>query len=258
LAPVTLKEWLMMVSRKLMVTALAVVCVVSVCITTALAAQPGGRGRGGGPGGRGGPGGFFGGGFGGGGLVGVLMREDARKELELVDEQIADLQKLAEGQRGRMGEMFSGLRDIEDREERFAKMRELMQKAQTEIEKEVGKILLPHQTKRAKQLAFQLRLRGGAGRALAGGPLVEELGITESQQEKLRAANEKLQNELRQKIAELQKEAQEELLKLLTPQQQAKFKEMVGDPFEFQRTEFRRPGGEGGPGGQGGRGRGGR
>lgn len=237
----------MMVSRKLLVTALAVVCIVSVCVTTAVA-QPGGRGRGG----RGGPGGFFGGGFGGGGLSGVLMREDVRKELELVDDQVAELQKLAESRRGRMGEMFSGLRDIEDRDQRMTKMRELMEKAQAETEKEIGKILLPHQLKRAKQLAFQQRLRGGAGRALSGGPLADELGVTEAQQEKLRAANEKLQNELRQKIAELQKEAQEELLKILTPQQQAKFKELVGEPFEFQQQSF-----GGGPGGRGGFQRGG-
>ncbi len=239
-----------MVSRKLLVAALAVVCVVSVCVTTALAAQPGGRGGRGG--GRGGPGGMFGGGFGGGGLTGVLMREDVRKELELVDDQVADLQKLAEGRRDRMGEMFSGLRDIEDREERGRKFREIMEKAQAEIEKDISKVLLPHQMKRAKQLAFQQRLRGGAGRALtSGGSMAEELGITETQQEKLRAANEKLQNELRQKIAELQNEAQEELLKILTPQQQAKFKELVGEPFEFAPMEFRRPGGEGGRGGRG-------
>jgi len=233
-----------MVSRKLLVAALAVVCLVSVCITTAVA-QPGRGGRGGGMGS-----------FGGGGLIGVLMREDARKELELVDEQVTELQKLGEGMRGRMGEMFSGLRDIEDREERSAKFREVMEKAQEEIEKEIGKVLLPHQMKRAKQLAFQQRLRGGAGRALtSGGSLAEELGISESQQEKLRAANEKLEAELRQKIAELRNEAQDELLKVLTPQQQAKFRELVGEPFEFQQMEFRRPGGEGG---QGGRGRGGR
>lgn len=242
-------------SRKLLVAALAVVCVVSVCVTTALA-QPGGRG---GRGGRGGGMGGFGGGFGGGGLTGVLMREDVRKELELVDDQIADLQKLGEGRRERMGEMFSGLRDIEDREERSRKFREIMEKAQAEIEKEISKVLLPHQMKRAKQLAFQLSLRGGAGRALTGGgSLAEELGVTESQQEKLRAANEKLQDELRQKIAELQNEAQEELLKILTPQQQAKFKDLVGEPFEFQRMEFRRPGGEGGRGGAAGRRPGGR
>jgi Spy/CpxP family protein refolding chaperone len=243
-----------MVSRKLLVTALAVVCVVSVCITTALAAQPGGRR--GGPGGRGGFGGGFG--FGGGGLAGVLMREDARKELELVDEQVADLQKMGEGLREKVGPLFSGLRDIEDPEERSAKFREAMTKASEMTEKEIGKILLPHQMKRAKQLAFQQRLRGGAGRALTGGQLADELGISEEQREKLRAANEKLEAELRQKMAELRNKAQEELLKLLTPQQQAKFKDLVGEPFEFQPMEFRRPGGEGGPGGQRGRGRGGR
>ncbi len=244
----------MMVSRKLLVAALAVVCVVSVCVTTALA-QPGGRG------GRGGPGGGFGGGafFGGGGLAGVLMREEVRKELELVDEQVADLQKLGEGRRERMGEMFAGLRDIEDREERGQKFRELMEKAQAELDEEIGKILLPHQMKRAKQLAFQQRLRGGAGRALTGGgSLAEELGISEEQQEKLREANERLEQELRQKVAELRNEAQEELLKLLTPKQQAKFKELVGEPFEFQPMQFRRPGGEGGQDGERGRGRGGR
>jgi Spy/CpxP family protein refolding chaperone len=208
--------------------------------------------------------GGFGGGF-GGGLTGVLMREDAQKELEMVKDQIDDIQKLLEGRRERMGEMFSGLRDIEDREERGRKFREIMEKAQAELEKEVGKTLLPHQMKRAKQLAFQLSLRGGAGRALtSGGSLADELGITEAQQEKLRAANEKLQDELRQKIAELQNEAQEELLKALTPKQQAKFKELVGEPFEFQRMQFGGPGGgqrgfqRGGRGGFGGdRGRGG-
>jgi len=176
--------------------------------------------------------GGFSGGFGGGGLTGVLMREDVRKELELVDEQIAGLQKLGEGLRGRMGEMFSGIRDIEDREERMTKMREIMGKAQAETEKEVGEILLPHQMKRAKQLVFQQRLRGGAGRALTGGgSLAEELGITETQQEKLRATNEKLEAELRQKIAELRNKAQDELLKVLTTKQQAQFKELVGEPF---------------------------
>ena len=238
----------MMVSRKLLVAAMAVVCVVSVCVTTAMA-QPGGRGgRGGGMGG-----------FGGSGLTGVLMREDVRKELELVDPQIADLQKLGEGLRERMGEMFSGIRDIEDREERMTKMREIMGKAQAEIEKEVGKILLPHQLKRAKQLAFQQRLRGGVGRALTGGgSLAEELGITEPQQEKLRAANEKLEAELRQKIAELRSKAQDELLKVLTTKQQAQFKDLVGEPFEFQQQQFGGPGGGQRGGGQRGQRRGGR
>lgn len=244
----------MMVSRKLFVTAVAVVCVVSLSIATAQGQPGGGRGgRGGGFGGR--PGGFGGG---GGGLVGVLSREEVRKELELLPDQVEDLQKLGEGRRGRMGEMFSGLRDIEDREERMAKFREIMEKAQKEIEKDVSKILLPHQMKRAKQLSFQLSLRGGGtGRALMGGPLADELGISESQREKLREKAEKLEQELRQKRAELRAKAQEELLKELTPQQQTKFKDMVGDPFEFQfqRPQPRPGGGGGGDGGRRGGGR---
>lgn len=136
-----------MVSRKLLMTALAVVCVVLVCVTTALA-QPGGRG------GRGGRGGATTGGPGGGGLTGLLARPEVQKELELVPEQITDIQKLSEGGRDRMREMFSGLQDIEDREERMAKARELMQKAQADLEKELSKILLPHQLTRLKQLAY--------------------------------------------------------------------------------------------------------
>lgn len=230
-----------------LLTLLAAAGVLAFCVSSVAMAQPGRGGRGGRGGGfGGGPGG----GPGGGGLTGVLMREDVQKELEMVPDQVDDIRKLLEGRRERMGEMFSGLRDIEDREERGRKFREIMEKAQAEQEKEVGKILLPHQLKRAKQLAFQQRLRGGAGRALTGGgSLAEELGITEAQQEKLRAANEKLQNELRQKIAELQKEAQEELLKVLTSQQQAKFKDLVGEPFDFQPMQFGGPGG--GPGGRG-------
>jgi Spy/CpxP family protein refolding chaperone len=240
----------MMVSRKVLVTAVAVVCVVSLSIATAQAQPGGGRGgRGGGFGGR--PGGF-GGGFGGGGLTSVLMREDVQKHLEMLDDQIDDVRKLAESRRERAGERFSGLRDIEDREERMTKFREIMQKAQEENEKEIAKILLPHQLKRARQLAFQLSLRGGAGRSLMGGPLAEQLGVTEKQQEKLRETNEKLEQELRQKIAELRAKAQEELLKVLTSQQQAKFKDMVGEPFEFQfQRPQPRPGGD--TGGQRGR-----
>ena len=51
----------------------------------------------------------------------------------------------------------------------------------------------------------------------------------------------------------------EDLLKELTPEQQAKHKELVGEPFEFKQDERFGPGGRG-PGGRGGNagGRGGR
>jgi len=220
-----------------LVLVLAVGCCAAVFDSSAQAQPP--RGPGGGPGGFGGPG-AFGGGFGGGNLSDVLRREDVRKELELLDDQVEQLQKLAESRGERMRELFGGLRDV-PQDQRREKMQEILQKAQQELETEIGKILLPHQLKRAKQLATQLRLRGGT-RAMLGDQMAQDLGLTEDQKEKLRAKSDQLEEELRKKLAEFRTQAQDDLLKLLTPAQQAKWKDMVGDPFEFQRQEFQRPG----------------
>lgn len=217
--------------------------VVSVGCWVALAgayaqAQPQ-RGPGGGPGGPGAFGGGFGGGF--GGLADVLRRQDVRKDLELLDDQVAQLEKLAEGRREQMRELFSGLRDV-PQEERGAKMRELVQKAQKDLEADVGKILLPHQMKRAKQLVTQMQMRGGRG--MLSEPIAQDLALTDAQKEQLQAKSAQLEEEARKKLAELRAQSQNELLKVLTPAQQAKWKEMVGEPFEFQREEQPRPAGD--------------
>lgn len=207
------------------------------------------------------PGGFGGLGFGGlgfGGLAEVLRREDVRKELELLDDQVAQLEKLADSRREKMRDLFSGLRDV-PQEERAAKVRELFQKSQQDLEAEIGKILLPHQLKRARQLAVQSRLRGGV-RGMLGEQVAQDLSLTDDQKEKLRAKSEQLEENIRKKLAELRTQAQDELLQLLTPEQQAKWKEMVGEPFDFQREEFPRSGGgpQGNTPGDRGRGSGGR
>ena len=222
-------------------------CCAALAVSHAYAQPQPQQGPGAGPGGFGGPGAFgggFGAGFGAGfgGLADVLRRDDVRKDLELLDDQVAQLQKLAEGRRDQMRDLFSGLRDV-PQEQRGEKMRELFQKSQQDLEAEVGKILLPHQMKRAKQLEMQLRLRGGLGRL--GDQTAQELGLTDEQKEKLRGKSDQLEEEIRKKIAELRTQAQNELLKMLTPAQQAKWKDMVGEPFEFQREEFPRP--QGGP-----------
>ncbi len=238
-----------MVSHRIIVSGLSLVLAIVMAVSTANA-QPGG-GRGGQGGGRGIQGAFGGG---GGGLAGVLMREDARTELELLDSQLEDLKKLGENRGQQMREMFSGLRDlsIEERTKRFQELREKAQAAQQDSEKEIAKILLPHQLKRAKQLAFQLQMRGGISRAMMSNQIAEEFGITDSQKEKLREKAQQLEEEIRKKMAQLRLEAQKELLKELTPKQQAQWKEKVGEPFEFQQTQPRSGGGNA-PGGRGGR-----
>lgn len=167
----------------------------------------------------------------------LLAREDVRKELELVDEQVRKLEDLAEKRREGMRSMFSDLQGL-SREERMERFRELFDKARADHKAEIDKILLPHQSKRLDQLSLQMRLRGGTVRALADDQMAEQLGITAEQGEKIRVKSEELEQEIRRKIAEIRKQAQEELLQLLTPKQREKWKDMVGDPFEFQRIDF--------------------
>jgi Spy/CpxP family protein refolding chaperone len=232
--------------------AIAAIAVVAMCADSALA-QPGGRG------GRGGRGGF-GGGFGGGGGTTQLLQDDSvRKELDLVEEQVTKLQelgsKLQEDMRAEFqGFDFNSLRDLseEERNAKFAEMRERGEKVTAAAQKEIDAVLLPHQRERLKQLAVQSQMRFGADRALSGGTLADELGITEEQKEKLAAKQQEIQAGLQEKIAKLQEEARDELFSVLTSEQQAKLKAMIGKPFTFTGGGF--GGGGGGFGGQGGRG----
>ncbi len=198
-------------------------------------------------GGPGGMGGFFGGGM---SDIMILTREDVQKELELVDDQIEQLVKLRDN--NDMREMFGQIRDL-PQEERAAKMREVMEASQAKIKKSLSEILLPHQAERLKQLTMQWQMRGGGGLA-ASEDVAKELGISDDQREKLRTKARELERVLRKKLLE-------DLLKELTPEQQAKYKELVGEPFEFQQDDRFGPGrgGQFGPGGPGGgRGAGGR
>ena len=213
--------------------------------------------RGGGRFGGFGGGGF--GGFGGGGSLELLAREDMQKELELLDDQIAEIEEAREDQRDAVREAFSGFgrggnrgggnRDRQgggDRgqrqggEDRFARFREMREKMEKQVKESIDKILLPHQSKRLTQLALQRSLRGGAAQAaaaLSSGDLAEDLKVSESQGEKLQEKARSIEEKLRKEIAKLRKKAQEELVSSLTPAQQREFKEMVGKPFTFAEPE---------------------
>lgn len=191
---------------------------------------------------------WFGGG-GGGGSIGLLMREDVRKELEIVDEQQEKLRAAGEKLREDMRDMFSGLRDLpdEERRERFAELREKMREKTEQLQTEVDKILLPHQRSRLKQIHTQMQMRSSGTTAnLSGGKLAEELKITDEQKEKLKQIQVEVQKELNEKISKARAEAKEKLLDVLTPEQREKFKTMMGDDFQFeQRRDDRRGGSRG-------------
>jgi Spy/CpxP family protein refolding chaperone len=215
-------------------------------------AQPGG--------GRGFRGGF-GGPFGGGGVLGLVMREEVQQELQLVDEQLEKVQAAAEEMRGRMqselGDLFAQMRDLsdEERQERFDEIRSRVEKLNADMEKQLKKVLLPHQFDRLKQIELQTRVQQRGAEALTTGELAEALNLTDQQREKLERRAEEVQQELQEQIRQLQIEARNKIFEVLTAEQRAKLDALLGDQFDLPPG----PGfGRGGRGGGFGRGFGGR
>ena len=218
------------------------------CSVDAVMAQPG-RGRGGSP-------------FGQTSGLNLLGQEGIQQELELVEDQVESLKELQDEQRNSMREMFMGLRDqIQDmdEDERRELMTELqgkMKEMNKEFDAKADEVLLPHQTTRLKQLVAQnqnRRLGGGPGSGSFSPEAIEKLNISDEQLEKMKAKAEELQTTVAEKIAKIRKQAEEEILSILSAEQQAQYKEMIGDTYDFNQGNQ-----GGGRGGQGGGDRGGR
>lgn len=180
----------------------------------------------------------FGGGFGGTGAL--LQSQEVQQEIELVDEQQAELRQIGEEVRDQMRSLFAGMRDLdpEERRERFESLREDMADITSQVETRIQDVLLPHQYERLKEINLQQQIRqqGMAG-ALSGG-LAEELGISEEQREKLTTRAQELQAEMQEKIVQLRQEAENELLQILTPDQRSKLESLRGKGFQMPEPQF--------------------
>ena len=213
---------------------------------------PGGR-RGGGPGGRGGFGMT---------PLNLLGIEAVQKELELVDAQKEEIGKLTEsmrGQRGGPGGPGGGanFQDMTD-EERQAWMQERQKRAaeqQAKAKQELAGILLDEQQKRLQEIYIQV----AGTQALNDDDVAAALTLTDDQKAQMQAARDEANAQRRElfnsddreaafeKMAELTKQADEKILALLNADQQAKFAEMKGKPFDMPADALR--GGRGGFGG---------
>jgi Spy/CpxP family protein refolding chaperone len=192
---------------------------------------------------RGGPGGR--GGFGGGGSLGVLQDEKVRSELGILPEQYAKIQAINEKMMTDMRSMFSGLRDLSDdeRQAKFAELREKMTARTADVQKQLNEILLPDQISRLEQISTQSQLRrSNTADALTNGAIAEKLGLTEADKERIRKVAEEADAELRTKTEQLREEAKQKIIAAMTPAQQAKFKELTGAPAEFTQQQFGRGG----------------
>ena len=185
-------------------------------------------------------------------LMYLLYYPQLQKEIELVEDQKAELQKIQSESQVKMTEAYKTLNANQEGDPlvRQQKYMELYQTLGKETEEKVAKVLLPHQKKRLSQIMLQMKLSqssygyGFAG-ALEGDDVGKELGITDAQREELKKKEEKIRAEFTKKYQEfykkLNEETKEEMMSVLTPAQRKKLEDLLGTKFELQQPQFGQP-----------------
>ena len=218
---------------------LVVASLVGFALVTAVQAQPPGP-RGPGQAGR------------GGSFLGLLSLEKVQKELKLSDEQVAKVKQIGEKLGPQLREQWTGLRDIQDVQQRRAKMAELTKQGDETARTELREVLSQEQWMRLYQIRLQVR---GPVFGLNNKWIAERLKLTSEQKEKAaaieKATADKLyelssgmrdlsQEQRREKLAEvgekvrkIRSEADAQALELLNAEQKAAFEKAKGDKFEL-------------------------
>lgn len=185
-----------------------------------------------------------------------LIYPQIQSELDLLSDQKIAIDKVRMDMTGRMQEAYKELKDV-DPSERNKKYQEIYVKLGAETDKRVEEILLPHQIKRIRQIALQMRLGAsggfgyGSAAALNQEDIAKELGVTPEQVETLKKREVEIRQELQEKTREFYKkmndEAREKLMSVLTDEQRQKLKALEGDRFEWKYLPPAQPvGGQGG------------
>lgn len=183
----------------------------------------------------------------------LLNSPTVQKELDLIDDQQAEIKAANEKSRTAMRELFSGMRDLNE-EQRRAKMEELGKKMQAQAEEmsaTIKKTLLPAQLKRLREIAIQV----AGTRALSDKDVQQELKLSADQTTKIKAVGEETQKkvrdlfgggdrqDVRSKMQDLRKDAEKKVMDVLSADQKAAFEKLQGKKVEIPTDEMRGPGG---------------
>ncbi len=183
-------------------------------------------------------------GFGGGGGGMLLSNKSVQQELKLESDQVEKATKWNEEQRAKFTAAREKLADL-SQEERQTKMREVFTAANEETQKALKDMLKPEQLKRFNQISLQQR----GVQAYSDPKVVEGLKINDEQKTKLAEIAKEVGDKRREimqdnqgnfaviteKMAPISKDAHEKAAALLTADQKATWKEMVGTYFELKR-----------------------
>ena len=167
--------------------------------------------------------------------MGWLRSPHVQKELEIVDEQMEQIEKLQSELQSDINDVYAEIRKLprEEQAKKYGEARAKVQELNDEAGKKLNKILLPQQIERLEQVSIQMRMRGGAANGLRG-ELAEKIGMTEEQQKQLREKAAEKNKELFKKYAELRAEMEAELLEeVLSPQQRKQLDDLIGEPVDF-------------------------
>ncbi len=170
----------------------------------------------------------------------LLSQKAVQADLKLTDEQIEQVEEFVAKHRN----TFSGARDL-NRAER----REAFEKAQSENLATLTSILTETQQQRFKQIGYQLQ----GYSALANPDAASQVGISDEQRTKIAELQTTNREAMRKafsengnrraaldKIQSARQSLNDQIKEVLTPDQQAKWQEMLGEPFEHKDT-LRRP-----------------
>lgn len=165
--------------------------------------------------------------------MGLLSNKKIREEIEMVDEQYENLQKMYSEVQKRAMSQFRDL-DFTDSKEVLIKARKIRE----DSEKELEELLLPHQTKRLSQLFSQTKLQTQSlGQVITAAPLRKSLEISDEQAKEIRESEEEIEKELEEQIAELRKKARQKLLSKLNAKQRKEINELFGEDFAFAKND---------------------
>jgi Spy/CpxP family protein refolding chaperone len=233
--------------------------ILALAATALLAGDVMAQGQEGGRRGRGGRGGFGRMMMNAATLIGI---EQVQKELELADEQKAEIKKLTDEMQERTRAAFAGVRDLSE-EERRAKFEEMAKEGEArlaEAKKKIDEVLLPEQRERLDQIVLQVQ----GTQALATEAVAAKLSLSDEQKKKIEEVQEAQGEKMRElreagrdgggreAFDKLRTETQEKVNAILTAEQKEKLAQLKGKAFELDRSQFRGPGG----GGRGNRNRG--
>lgn len=160
----------------------------------------------------------------------LLADKRIRQELEVVDDQVSEIQRLNRELQERLSIEVRSL-DLTNPAQVVATIRNITETAQSKMEN----VILPHQLDRLKQLGIRDQMnRQGVLGALMSDPLASELEITDEQMDELQQSAKAIETELAREIEELKIEARKKMFATLNRTQQQKLDDLIGDEFRFR------------------------